>query len=510
MQPRVRTRRQQRSARRPGARSSTGSIVEGLAGETVTVQAALYGPFATPRRRSCAPASPSGAAPSRPAATASTRPSRSADGARLLHLPRDDRRERARPRRRDALRRGGGDDGRRRRAAGADAGQRHADASRARGSPTASIVTGLGALDRDRQGRRSSARSRRAAAITLRGHAVLDGHVTASGDGTYTTAAGDDRPGRLLHLPRVDRGRRRSTRPSTGKCGETSETTLARAAPSVTTVVSNEVVAPGFRIYDTDPRQRSRQDAEARIGVELFGPFATRDAIRCTGEPYWHGEVFARATARSGRRSCELRRAGFYTYREHLVGSDLVAETRTACALVAETALARPLILTGRNERVVQVRAAAAPDRWPRRGCEWPPAGSTPRVSPSASTSERARSPRRRTSAARLVARRRRPRLGHGLRPDRRSRRQRQRPGPGAFFRLREARRGDRIQVTARNGRVVRLPRHVGADDVKSRLPTSIYSRAGRHRLVLVTCGGPFVEAEGHYRDNIVVTAVRG
>ena len=44
----------------------------------------------------------------------------------------------------------------------------------------------------------------------------------------------------------------------------------------------------------------------------------------------------------------------------------------------------------------------------------------------------------------------------------------------------------------------------------KAQLPTSIYSRAGRHRLVLVTCGGPFVQSEGAYRDNVVVTAVRG
>ena len=44
----------------------------------------------------------------------------------------------------------------------------------------------------------------------------------------------------------------------------------------------------------------------------------------------------------------------------------------------------------------------------------------------------------------------------------------------------------------------------------KSQLPTNIYSRAGGHRLVLVTCGGPFVQSEGAYRDNVVVTAVRG
>jgi hypothetical protein len=42
----------------------------------------------------------------------------------------------------------------------------------------------------------------------------------------------------------------------------------------------------------------------------------------------------------------------------------------------------------------------------------------------------------------------------------------------------------------------------------KEKLPTDIYSRRGRPRLVLVTCGGPFDEATRHYRDNVVVTAV--
>jgi hypothetical protein len=43
---------------------------------------------------------------------------------------------------------------------------------------------------------------------------------------------------------------------------------------------------------------------------------------------------------------------------------------------------------------------------------------------------------------------------------------------------------------------------------LKSKLPTSIFSRRGRPRLVLVTCGGPFDPSIGRYRDNVVVTAV--
>ena len=37
---------------------------------------------------------------------------------------------------------------------------------------------------------------------------------------------------------------------------------------------------------------------------------------------------------------------------------------------------------------------------------------------------------------------------------------------------------------------------------------SDIYSLRGQPRLVLVTCGGPFDEASGHYRDNVVLTAL--
>jgi hypothetical protein len=45
-------------------------------------------------------------------------------------------------------------------------------------------------------------------------------------------------------------------------------------------------------------------------------------------------------------------------------------------------------------------------------------------------------------------------------------------------------------------------------DYLKRDLPTSVYSLRGRPRLVLVTCGGPFIASKGHYRDNVVLVAV--
>ena len=42
----------------------------------------------------------------------------------------------------------------------------------------------------------------------------------------------------------------------------------------------------------------------------------------------------------------------------------------------------------------------------------------------------------------------------------------------------------------------------------KSALPDGVFARSGPARLVLVTCGGPFDAATGHYLDVVVVTAV--
>jgi LPXTG-site transpeptidase (sortase) family protein len=80
--------------------------------------------------------------------------------------------------------------------------------------------------------------------------------------------------------------------------------------------------------------------------------------------------------------------------------------------------------------------------------------------------------------------------------------------GAGVFFPLGKAAAGDRVLVDSAAGktfayRVVSVRAYR-----KAALPTSIYARTGKPRLVLVTCGGPFDEKTGHYRDDVVVTAV--
>ncbi|HEX2810268.1 MAG TPA: class F sortase [Kineosporiaceae bacterium] len=80
--------------------------------------------------------------------------------------------------------------------------------------------------------------------------------------------------------------------------------------------------------------------------------------------------------------------------------------------------------------------------------------------------------------------------------------------GAGAFFPLRNVSVGDRVVVTLSDGRVVAY-RVVGKQTIlKRQLPVAqIFARGGPPRLILITCGGPFIPALHSYQDNLVVMA---
>lgn len=81
--------------------------------------------------------------------------------------------------------------------------------------------------------------------------------------------------------------------------------------------------------------------------------------------------------------------------------------------------------------------------------------------------------------------------------------------GPGVFFRLAELAPGDRIELAAGSG-PARTFRVLGREvHRKGDLPLRrFFDPAGRLRLTLITCTGPFDARTGSYRDNLVVTAV--
>jgi sortase (surface protein transpeptidase) len=80
---------------------------------------------------------------------------------------------------------------------------------------------------------------------------------------------------------------------------------------------------------------------------------------------------------------------------------------------------------------------------------------------------------------------------------------------PAVFYRLASLRPGDRVEVTRTDGTRVTF-RVSGRQQVaKSQFPTDlVYGPTLEPSLRLVTCGGTFDRRSGHYRDNIIVSAV--
>jgi sortase (surface protein transpeptidase) len=80
--------------------------------------------------------------------------------------------------------------------------------------------------------------------------------------------------------------------------------------------------------------------------------------------------------------------------------------------------------------------------------------------------------------------------------------------GPAVFVRLPQVATGAVVEVVDADGGVTRFAVDRVEQHPKTRFPTeAVYLPALRPELRLVTCGGAFDRATGHYVDNIVVYA---
>ncbi|MDX6566021.1 MAG: hypothetical protein QOE10_1683 [Gaiellales bacterium] len=343
------------------------------------------------------------------------------------------------------------------------------------------------------------------AAIDCSGTPVWTGTFTAKGDGEYETAEVKvAAAGYYTYHESIVAGQANAAAQTA--CADTAETSFVQATPSVETLVSDAVVRPGSSITDRI-KVTGLGTTEATIGVELFGPFASRAAVSCAGTPVYSGKLTAKGDGTVTSAAVKLRSVGFYTFRERIAATALVAAVGTDCADVAETSLAAPLIITGRGDVVTETHVAAGAGAVPRRvriasrgidttvtpvGIDmahgvlgvpediqrtgWWKDGAAPGA----------------TAGSILIA-------GHV---------DSAKAGAGAFFHLVEARRGDIVELTAADGKTFRYRVTSTRRMLKADLPLDIWSQTGPARLVLVTCGGPFDNSIGRYRDNIVVTAV--
>jgi sortase (surface protein transpeptidase) len=82
------------------------------------------------------------------------------------------------------------------------------------------------------------------------------------------------------------------------------------------------------------------------------------------------------------------------------------------------------------------------------------------------------------------------------------------RSGPGVFFHVSALRRGDMIRVVLRSHKALQFVVTGGREVSKARFPTKlVYGRTPVPTLRLITCGGRFNPATGHYLDNFIVFA---
>ena len=82
------------------------------------------------------------------------------------------------------------------------------------------------------------------------------------------------------------------------------------------------------------------------------------------------------------------------------------------------------------------------------------------------------------------------------------------RRGPSVFYRLGALRQGDRILVTRADGLVAVFKVDGVRPYPKDKFPARlVYGETPHAALRLITCGGTFDRATGHYRDNLVVFA---
>lgn len=80
--------------------------------------------------------------------------------------------------------------------------------------------------------------------------------------------------------------------------------------------------------------------------------------------------------------------------------------------------------------------------------------------------------------------------------------------GPGVFFRLRELKPGQLVYVRRHHARLAVFRVTAVRTYLKTRFPTAaVYGPVPNAQLRLITCGGTFDSATGHYLSNVIVFA---
>ena len=343
-----------------------------------------------------------------------------------------------------------------------------------------------------------------AGAIRCSGTPYWQGTFIAKGDGTYITAKV-----KLTNAGYYTYQESISDTPAYGEftapCAAAPETTLSTSSPTISTTASDEVAKPGAGLTDK-VSINGLGKTSAAVEVTLYGPFSTRASIGCSGTPAGKTSFTAKGDGIWLSPPIKIEKAGFYVFREHLVGSATVKDVLSECPVESEVSLAAPEIITGRGDVTREIRRRSSSVLAPTHvtlgavsidapvlpvGIDTGKGilGVSPDIHHTGWWADGAQ-PGDKTGAV-LIA-------GHV---------DSAKGGAGAFFNVKDAKSGDRVQLTTSAGRTFTYTVSSVKAYPKSKLPTDVWSKKGRARLVLVTCGGRFDQKTKRYVDNIVLTA---
>jgi len=277
---------------------------------------------------------------------------------------------------------------------------------------------------------------------------------------------------------------------------------------TLTTETSSKTVTPGTSLSDVVTIKGLVPGHGATGSATLYGPFASRAAMRCTPAHAAGKVAFKPANGVVRTPSVRVNRTGYYTWVASTTADSRNTAATHACGLASETTLVRkspyktPVVSTGFSSAGLPFAGRGTVSRI-----------SIPALKVNAGTSlvgirkgamnvpgkvARTGQLDRSAAAGDLIG----TTVIAGHVSDRHDR-------PGAFWKLSKARPGQVVTVWQAGKPLRYRITSVQQFSRTKKLPARFFSTTGAHQLVLISCADRVRTSGGgfHYRNNVVVTA---
>jgi hypothetical protein len=198
------------------------------------------------------------------------------------------------------------------------------------------------------------------AKMTCTGAPFWTGSIPVQADGEHQTAPVTlTVPGYYVYVESIAAGG--FVHAAGTSCATAAETTLVPGAPTVATQASAATAAPGAQISD-QAVVSGLGALPATVEVQLYGPYASRSAITCTGTPLSSTSFTATGNGTYTTAKVTLPAAGYYTFHESIAATSAYPAVTTPCAAASETmfAQATPALATEASQAIVRPGSSLA------------------------------------------------------------------------------------------------------------------------------------------------------